>query len=373
VKKRIIVSVSNDIATDQRVRKQCQELHEAGYEVVLYGRKLPESLPVERPYAVIRMRLPFKRGVFFYASLNTWLFIKLLFLRADFYWANDLDTLPANGLVARLKGKPLIYDSHEFFTEVPEIQGRPVVKSIWSFFERAFISKAVMVITVNDSIGKLLEQAYGLTEVLTVRNLPDRKADFKPASKSDLKVKDDQHLLILQGSGINVDRGGEELVLAMQYVENSVLFFVGGGDAIPLLKRLTDEYDLQSKIRFYPKMPYDEMMEYTAAADLGFTLDKDTNLNYRYSLPNKVFDYVAAGTPVMATKLPEVARFVNENGIGLVLNSLEPEEMAREINRLLNDPVRRNEMKKRASELARTLDWKTEFSKVLRTISRLSR
>ena len=125
--KRIIVSVTNDLATDQRVHKVCTFLMEQGAQVTLVGRKLPNSLPVKREYRTHRMRLLFKKGALFYVFFNIRLYLYLLFHRCDVLVANDLDTLLANAEAKRWKRIPLVYDSHEYFTEVPELTGRPKV------------------------------------------------------------------------------------------------------------------------------------------------------------------------------------------------------------------------------------------------------
>ena len=99
-------------------------------------------------------------------------------------------------------------------------------------------------------------------------------------------------MLIMQGSGINRDRGSEEAVEMMQYVENAVLYIIGSGDVFEKLKTMVEKFNLSDKVIIMDKMTYQELMEYTKIADLGLSLDKGTNLNYEYSLPNKVFDYI---------------------------------------------------------------------------------
>ncbi len=368
MKKRIIVSVSNDLATDQRVRKQCEELWKAGYDILLLGRLLPSSLDFERPYKTHRVKLPFNKGALFYASLNIYLFFKILFSRADIIWANDLDTLPSNWLVSLVQGKRLVYDSHEYFTEVPEIQYKPRVKSVWRFFEKKCIRRADLVITVSPSIADLLKKTYQLHEVLTVRNVPLGSTELPKATKTDLGLDENRFLLLLQGGGINMNRGGEELVEAMIHIEKADLIIIGSGDAMPELKRMTSELELGHKIRFLPRMPYEEMMRYTSAADLGFSLDKDGNLNYRFSLPNKIFDYAMAGLPMVTSNLPEVAAFVRKNEIGVVLTEVTPKEIAKQVNELLENPVELRRLKLNASKMSMVLSWENEFAPVLTKI-----
>jgi hypothetical protein len=130
--KTILVSVINDLNTDQRVHKICTFIEQQGYRVVLIGRKRKASDPMEtRSYQTMRMRLLFEKGGLFYAEFNLRLFFLLLFKRSHILVANDLDTLLANFLVAKLKRKKLVYDSHEFFTEVPELLNRPRTRAVW--------------------------------------------------------------------------------------------------------------------------------------------------------------------------------------------------------------------------------------------------
>src|SRR5690606_1535603 len=130
--KKAVVSVTNDLVTDQRVMRTNEVLLQMGIEPTFVGRKLPESLDFKKNYPHRRFRLWFRKGFLFYANYNFRLFWYLLFHRFDVYISNDLDTLLPNFLVATIKRKPLIYDSHEYFTGVPEIQNRPLVKKVWT-------------------------------------------------------------------------------------------------------------------------------------------------------------------------------------------------------------------------------------------------
>jgi glycosyltransferase involved in cell wall biosynthesis len=112
-------------------------------------------------------------------------------------------------------------------------------------------------------------------------------------------------------------------------------------------------------------MPYDQMMHFTAAADLGFTLDKDTNLNYRLSLPNKLFDYIQAGTPVVASNLPEVRSIVLSYVVGCIAESHSPDYLASLIRNALNDKASLEEWVKNCSFAAAELCWENEEQKLL--------
>jgi glycosyltransferase involved in cell wall biosynthesis len=360
---RAIVCVTNDLSTDNRVHRTCTVLQELGYEVLLVGRQLPESLPLERPYATRRMRLLFRKGPLFYAEYAKRLFLLLLFARCRLIVANDLDTLLPCWLVARFRGRQLVYDSHEFFTEVPELfksDGRPrVARRVWLAIERWIFPKLRHVITVNDSIARAYQERYGIRPHV-VRNIPLPRELGPLPSRRELDLPDDRFILVFQGSGINVDRGGEEAVLAMKELPGALLLIIGGGDAWPALHRLVAEHQLQDRVRLLPRMPYEAMMAYTRNADLGLSLDKDSNLNYRFSLPNKLFDYFRAGIPALVTDLPEVAGVVLKYRAGVVIARTDPGLIAAAVRTLMTDPARHQALREKATFAGRDLDGSQE-------------
>ncbi len=357
-----IVSVTNDLYTDNRVHKVCTFLHENGYEVLLVGRKRRSSVDLApRDYQTKRMRLLFEKGAAFYAFFNLRLFFLLLSKKCDVLVSNDLDTLLANHMAKKFKRNcTLVYDSHEYFTEVPELVNRPSVQKIWLRIERWIFPQLQHVYTVNDSIAKIYTDLYH-KEIKVVRNISQQWKPENIASKKELEIPENVPLIILQGAGINVDRGAEEAVEAMREID-AVLMIVGDGDVVGQLKERVAELGLESKVRFYGRRPYLEMMQFTYHADLGLTLDKDTNPNYKFSLPNKVFDYMHAGTPVVATNIIEVANVIRRNDIGVVLETFTPESLASAIREIINDPERLDAMKANCAKAATTENWENETS-----------
>lgn len=357
--KRVLISVTNDLATDQRVDKVARSLQKFGYDVKLIGRQLPDSLPLGREYPCHRMKLLFRRGPLFYAEYNVRLMLLLLFKRADILLSNDLDTLLANFLVSRMKGCPLVYDSHEYYTEVPELVSRKRVQNIWRRIERWIFPRLKHVYTVNESIAAIYRDQYNVP-VRVIRNLPETESVQKIMSREELGLPEDRFVLILQGAGINIDRGAEELIEAMVHLPESFLAIVGSGDVIEILKSRSRELALADRVVFHPKMPYGEMMQYTLNADLGVTLDKDTNLNYRYSLPNKIFDYMKAGIPVLSSNLPELRKVIEEFDIGSVVESHEPKAIAEAVEKIRNNPELHRQWAENTKFATARLNWQKQ-------------
>jgi glycosyltransferase involved in cell wall biosynthesis len=336
-KKKVIVSVINDLVTDQRVARTCSVLQELNYDVLLVGREQKKSQPLQkRDYKFKRLKLLFEQGPQFYLFFNIRLFFVLLFNKADILLANDLDTLLPNYLVSKIKDIPLIYDSHEIFCEVPELQSNPGKKKMWESLESWIVPKLKYGITVNQSIANYFTEKYNVPFIY-VRNIPDYTKIENLRSHSDLNLPVEKKIVILQGAGINMHRGAEELVEAFQYLNDDyLLLIIGSGDVIHQLKENVVQFGLQNKVAFIDKIPASELRHYTSNANLGVTIDKDSNMNYHFSLPNKVFDYMHAGIPILATKLPEIENLINSYKIGVFIENHDPQHIAKQIDDFLN-------------------------------------
>lgn len=365
----ILIAVTNDLSTDQRVHKVASFLERSGWNVTLVGRLLPHSLPLNRSYKTKRFRLFFNKGALFYANYNLRLFLWLIFQRkTTAILSNDLDTLFACFLASKMKNSTVYYDSHELYTEVPELTNRPRVRKVWLAIEKWIFPKIKNVYTVNHSIAEIYQEKYRVP-IRVVRNVSPLWQPKSRLSRIELGLPEDKDIIILQGAGINIDRGAEEAVAAMHFVSNAVLVFVGSGDVLPLLKKKVAAEKLEDKVIFIGKKPYEEMMQYTHHASLGLTLDKDTNANYRYSLPNKVFDYMHAGTPIVASNLVEIRRLIEQHDIGRIIASHDPKDIAACIQQLLNDKGLLRTLKENCLIAAKKEHWEVE-EKVLMEIYR---
>lgn len=366
MQKTAIVIVSNDLSTDQRVHKTCLTLQKCGYWVVELGRLLPESLPLERPYFVLRKKLHFRSGPLFYAELNIRFFFYLLSANVDLIFANDLDTLPAAFLAAKIRNKKLIYDTHEYFTETPEITRRPIIKAIWRFIENNTFPYLDNIITVNESIAKLYASQFN-KKIHVSRNIPVTYTPNVLKTRKELDLPENKRILILQGTGINIERGAEEAVLAMQYIENAVLLIIGSGDVFPTLKVMVEKYKLQDKVIFKSKMSFNELRQYTLNSDLGLAIDKDSNLNYRFSLPNKLFDFIHSGIPTLSSGLIELKQIIDKYDIGYYIQNHDPKHIAEVINGVFSNEARYNTTKKNTIIAKEELCWEKE-EKVLNSL-----
>lgn len=368
-----VISVISDVYTDQRVLRTASVFAELNYEVYIIGRKTKsfnESFKTNHYSFKITHIFPlFYKGFWMYIFFNLFLFFKLL--RFIFnqrknnivLWSNDLDTLLPNFILSKIFRLKLIYDSHELFTEVPELQNRKFKKSIWEWLEKKLIPDLPFAITVNESIANWYQKKYKIP-FYVIRNISEPFQIENIKNRTELDLPANKKIIVLQGTGINIHRGAEELVQSMQYMnDNYLLLIIGSGDVMPALIQMTDELNLNDRIIFKNRMPANELYHYTCNSDLGISIDKPNNLNYLYSLPNKIFSYINAHIPILSSRLPEIEKIITTYNIGMFIENHQPQHIAEQIRNALNHPSYQ-QWKENTYKASQELNWKVEKEKL---------
>jgi glycosyltransferase involved in cell wall biosynthesis len=358
----IILAVTNNISTDQRVIRTAHTLHNMQARITIIGRRFHGKQSLSDPrFDAIRMNLIFNKGALFYAEYNIRLFFRLLLMKADVLVSNDLDTLPAVYLASKIKNAVLVYDSHEYFTEVPELKNRRFVRRIWEKIESRMLPHIHYSSTVSPPIADAYRKKYGI-HMEVIRNLPFRRL-AKAGPEFHLR-KQSEKILLYQGA-LNMGRGLEMAIKAMKYTENTVLVIIGHGDVEKELRELTRSLGLAERVTFTGRISPDKLFDYTVQADLGISLEEDLGLNYRFALPNKVFDYIQAGVPVLVSDLPEVKSLVLQYDVGTINNSKTPAELGALFNQILGDETKIQAWKLNLKKAAAELCWENEEQKLV--------
>jgi glycosyltransferase involved in cell wall biosynthesis len=353
--RRIIISVTNDLSIDQRVHRVAMALVHRGWEVLLVGRHLPNSKPLAaRAYAMKRLHLVFKRGKLFYAEYNFRLFLYLLTRRAHTLLANDMDVLGANWLAARLRGRRLVYDTHEYWTEVPELITRPRTRALWLWLEQRLFPRVDAAMTVNQSIAQIYTDTYKLP-VHAVRNLPFRRPAW-PARTEPGRT------LLYQGA-VNVGRGLELLIDSLLELPSAYqLKICGDGPEFDTIAAHVAARGLGNRVQMLGFLPFDQLPAHTESAALGFSLEEDRGESYRLALPNKLFDYIQSGIPVIVSDLPEMAAIVRAHGVGEILaaTARNPVLLAQAIRGICENPEVWQAYRAASAAAAAELCWERE-------------
>lgn len=363
--KRIIFTVTNDLSYDQRMQKICRSLSSAGYEVELVGRQRGFSIPfTNEPFKQTRLQCIFNKGKLFYIEYNIRLLFYLTFSQFDAACAIDLDTIVPLCITGKLKGAKLVYDAHEYFTEVPEVVRRPKVQKIWQWVERIFVPQFDLIYTVSGGLAELYEQKYG-KRVEVIMNVPNSQP--LPSPKGEARAG-----FILYQGALNEGRGLEHLIAAMQQID-CPLKLAGEGDLSAQLRQQVKNMRLESKITFLGYIPPVELKKITAQATIGINLVENTGLSYYYSLSNKFFDYIHASVPQVCIAFPEYEKLNKTYNVALLVGDCSTVQISGAINRLLKDEGLYRQLQKNCEVCSHVLNWQQEEIKLLDLYGRLLR
>ncbi len=360
---KIIFTVTNDLTYDQRMIRICSTLADNGFEVLLVGRNKPNSIPLlPQNFQQHRFNLWFNKGKLFYLAYNIRLFFFLLTNRFDIIGSIDLDTLLPCFLASKIKGKPIVFDAHEYFTEVPEVINRPFTKSVWTFLGNWLIPKVDAAYTVSASLQALFTKKYGIDFGL-VRNISCKK-NTSLITKSNI-LTPPKPILLYQGV-LNEGRGLESLIKAMQSIENAELWLAGEGDLSKYLRQLAVDLKVANRVIFLGYLLPNQLKKVTAQATIGLNLLENKGLSYYYSLANKTFDYIHAELPAINMAFPEYC-IINETlPIGLLVADLETATLVNAIQQLLTDSVLYRQLQDNCVVAKGVYNWEKEAVQLIR-------
>jgi len=295
--------------------------------------------------------------------------------RADVYHAHDLVTLPVAWLCSRLTGGKLVYDAHELWPDRGRVPKRSRVNTfLVRRLESFLIRRTDANIMAGVSSGELLSRRYHIPEPTVILNTPSyRPYQHSNLFRKRLGIPDEDKVLLFEGR-LDVNRGIEECIRSLKYLKHCRLVMLGFGPDLYIsgLKSLIEREGSVGRVYFFGAVPFDEVTRTAMSADVGLIVPQNAGLNFYYASPNKLFDYMAAGLPVVGCNFPDLKKFIEGYNIGLTCDPTNPKEIADAINYILSDENRYNEMKKNALEAAKIFNWENESKKLLALYEGLS-
>ncbi|WP_326981502.1 glycosyltransferase [Chryseobacterium sp. MYb264] len=355
-RKKIITSAFSNLYTDQRIEKVCRTLHENGYEIDLIGNDWNGAEEMSRPYSFSRIKLISKSLKTAYFEFN-WKLYHELKKRADentILHANDVDALLPNYLIAKKLNIPLVFDSHEIFSEMPAIQGK-MSQKLWRYLEKKLIPDMKFMITASGSYAKWFKKNYHVDPIV-IQNAP-RRFEF------DHEIQENNPKILLYQGAINPFRGIDKAILAMKHLDNVIFKIAGFGPKKEEYQELVIQENLQDKVQFIGKFKPENLRDITIAADCGMSIEENGGESYFYSLPNKVLDCIQARVPLILSGLPELQHIKDQFDVGEIIKDHEPESIAAAIQKVL-DKGRIN-YQSELEKAANTLCWENEEVKLL--------
>ena len=364
----IIFTVTNDLVYDQRMQRICTTLANAGYNITLVGRLLPGSPALDkRKYQQIRLKCRYHSGKLFYLEYNWRLY---WFLRNATKIASslnmalcaiDLDTILPILRASRKAKLPRVYDAHELFTELTEVKRRRIISAAWQWVEQTAVPKFKFGYTVNHFIAGELKRRYKV-DYEVIRNLPVRPA-FAIAMPNETVQLPAGNFFLYQGA-VNEGRGFETLIPAMKQVD-ARLVIAGNGNFYQKAKAICKEHALEDKVHFLGYVKPDELKTLTTYAYAGITIFENSGLNQYYSLANRYFDYIQGGIPQLCVDYPEYNLINSQYNTALLISDLSSDSIAASLNKLLDDTVLYNELKRNCVPAAKLLCWENEAEKLV--------
>ena len=353
--KRLVFTVTNDLTFDQRMIRICTSLANAGYQVLLVGRKMKDSVPLKKmAFDQKRLHCFFSKGELFYAEYNLRLFFYLLFKKFDLVCAIDLDTIIPCLWVSAIRRKKRVYDAHELFCEMKEIVQRPSIYRIWKNIEKKTVPAFDFGYSVNEPIAeefrKMYNRQYGV-----IMNAPVLRPLVIPEKK--------ERYILYQGA-VNEGRSFETLIPAMKEV-NAKLIIAGDGNLMHQTRQLVKDCGLENKISFVGKVEPSELLKYTLGAYIGLTLFENKGLSNYFSLANRFFDYFHSGVPQLCVDYPVYRELNKTRPVAVLTSDLGSKNIADQLNLLLENDVLYKDLQQNCLYQRELLNWQNEEKKLL--------
>lgn len=353
---KVIVSAFSNLYTDQRIEKVCNTLHKNGYEVILIGNDWGGAGEMVRPYEFKRINHHTKSLKMAYPEFNMKLYKDLdrLADSSTILLANDLDALLPNYMISRKLKIPLVFDSHEIFTEMPSINGR-FTQRIWRSLEAFIVPKLKYMITASESYADWFHKTYQIKRPVVVQNFPRKSANQQNYSEQNSKK------IILYQGVINPSRGLDKMIPAMKDIDNAQFWIAGDGPKKRAYVELTKTLGLENRIQWLGKLLPEDLHSITEKADVGLSIEENNGLSYYFSMPNKISDYIQARIPVVVSDFPEMRKVVDNFGAGEKIENYK--ELPEKISIVLNNG--KNFYKDFLDKAAAELCWEKEEPKII--------
>lgn len=383
--KTVTMFVWNNFMNDARVYREAKTLVDNGYRVVIIAKRDMEEKQlkkVERLIPGLTVLRPLRRGpkramnnsIIDKHMVNAWLMLRMIFIgrmnRTDVYHAHDLNTMIQGVVSAKLRLNPrkLIYDSHEVQTSRTHYRAG-LVRRVEVFL----LKFADAVIVENDTRADYHADLYG-TRPTPVHNYSERY-DIETVEAIDFRkmfnISEDKVLVLYQG-GIQEGRGLPQLIEAFAEVEGAVLIMIGDGKERENIVNLRNALNLEDKVYFIDRVPYKDLRSYTKGADIGIQFLENTNFNHYSASSNKLFEYMMAEVPVIASKLPEMERVVIGERVGLTVEPGDKHELVAALDQLIEDKALRKTFSENMKSAKLKYNWDVEQQQLLDVYDRLS-
>ncbi|MFN3872326.1 MAG: glycosyltransferase [Ignavibacterium sp.] len=364
-KKKVLITFLGNIDYDTRCNNLFNSLSDKGYDVEFIGFDwLTENFSTIKGKKSIYKLSKKPLSLFFYLKFYFILKLKLLTKKYDIIFAEDLYCLPVCVIIGKIKKAKVIYDCRELFGFLAGLKNKKLLQKFWSTVERIFIKKADLILTTGEMDSEFIRNQYNVENDLVIRNLPIYKKSNSPINYySLLGIDKSKKVLLYQGVVLH-GRGLKMIFEFLQTSDDFVLVVIGGGEMLDYYKQLSEKMSLQNKVFFIGKIPQDKLIDYTAGAFVGLSLIENVSLSYYYALPNKLFEYIMAEIPVIATNLPQMKKIIDTYKIGFAIEENNLTRLKEILTKLKEDETSYDEIRLNCKKASEQLNWDNEVKKL---------
>jgi glycosyltransferase involved in cell wall biosynthesis len=363
--KKIVITFLGNAYHDSRVVNLIDSLKQENFQVktISFDWKTKDFKTQTGDTSIIKLDKS-NSSLSFYFNFFFSLIKYLLKHKAEIYFAEDIYTLPVVYFFAKLNKAKVFYNSREIYAHLAGLRNKGVIQSIIARVERTFIHKVNEVLVTGEMDADYLKEAYGLNNLVVVRNLPKYKQEIKTFDlREKLGIAGNEKIILYQGV-ILEGRGILFLIKILDKIKNVHFVIVGDGEFRKEFEKFANESIVKNRVHFIGAVNHEELLAYTANADIGISLIENISISYYYALPNKLFEYIMASVPILTSKLPQMEKVVSEYKVGKCVDMTNKDEVVQTLNEMLNDDEGLKKYSSNCKIASKELNWEIEFEKI---------
>jgi len=363
-KKSAVITFLGNAYHDSRVVNLIESLNQLGIETktISFDWKTKNFKTQVGSITVYRLDKS-NSSIIYYFNFLFLLIRDLLKIKANFYFAEDIYTLPIVYFFAKKNKAKIFYNSREIYAHLAGLRNKNYVQKIIAKIESNFIKKVDLVLVTGNMDAEFLTESYSISNLFVLRNLPKYVKEISKINiRKKLNISSSEKIILYQGVLLE-GRGIEKLIDIIDKVPNSHLVLIGDGEFRDKFENKAKNSVSANRIHFVGAVNHSELLKYTASADIGLAIIENISISYYYALPNKLFEYIMAGIPVLSSNLPQMKKIIDEYNVGKYVDPEKDEELKATLNEMLQDDDQIERYKINCRTAARKLNWEEEFNK----------
>lgn len=364
MKKKVFIAFLGNALHDSRITNLKDSLEADGCDVkvISFDWTTPNFETILGDITVYKLKKS-KFSFVFYFSFAVQLWKSLKSSNADIYIAEDFFPLAFTTIIGKRKNAKVVYNSRELYPFLGGLRNKKFTQWLIKIIEKKYIKKVDLVLTTGEMDSNFLEDYYGIRNTLVIRNIPLLQVPKKEIDlRNILNISPKQKILLYQGVMIE-GRGITKIISLMNELKNIEFVLLGDGALRKEFETTALKYKVHDRVHFLGTVPQRDLINYTAAADIGLALIENISISYYHALPNKLFEYIMAGIPVLSSNLPQMKKIINDYQVGIIVDEKDDINISNGLKKLSEDEEFIAKLKDNCRKASLELNWDKEYSR----------